>query len=117
MQLELGAQTVYVLHVGRIETPLEPPRHMWEVAGVCFEISRRHGFSDALANIPEGVTAHVLPSGRHPEAQHRHKSPFNGAEHEMEEIRQRIENGYTATREYLRQHAPAAAGAGAVAGG
>jgi NTE family protein len=37
-----GAQTVWVLHVGRLEEELAPPRFPWEVAFVAFEISRRH---------------------------------------------------------------------------
>ena len=37
----LGARTVYVLHVGRIERPLQPPSRPWEVAMVAFEIARR----------------------------------------------------------------------------
>ncbi|MDQ3630855.1 MAG: patatin-like phospholipase family protein, partial [Actinomycetota bacterium] len=30
--IELGAQRIYVLHVGRLDRPLEPPRWPWEVA-------------------------------------------------------------------------------------
>ncbi|MHB1535999.1 MAG: patatin-like phospholipase family protein [Acidimicrobiales bacterium] len=61
--VELGAQRVFVLHVGRIERPLRPPRWPWDVALVAFEISRRHQFSDDLARIPEGVEVHILPTG------------------------------------------------------
>lgn len=58
-----GARTVFVLHVGRIERPLEPPRNPWEVGLVVFELARRHRFFTDLAAVPEGVTVHVLPSG------------------------------------------------------
>src|SRR5687768_8421797 len=36
--VELGARTVYVLQVGRIERPLTAPTRPWEVALVAFEI-------------------------------------------------------------------------------
>jgi NTE family protein len=62
--VELGAQTIYVLHVGRLDRPLEPPRRPWEVALVAFEIARRHRFVGDLERLPEGVTVHVLPTGQ-----------------------------------------------------
>jgi NTE family protein len=61
--LELGARTVYVLHVGRIERPLQVPTRPWEVGLVAFEIARRHRFSEDMAAVPPGVTVHVLPAG------------------------------------------------------
>jgi NTE family protein len=59
----LGADTIYVLHVGRIDRPLRPPSRPWDVATVTFEIARRHRFAADLAALPPGVTVHVLPSG------------------------------------------------------
>lgn len=59
----LGAATVYVLHVGRIDSPLRPPTRPWEVAAVAFEIARRHRFAADMAALPPGVTVHVLPAG------------------------------------------------------
>ncbi len=59
----LGASTIYVLHVGRIERPLEPPKWPWEVGLVAFEVARRHRFVEDLSNVPDGVQVHVLPSG------------------------------------------------------
>jgi len=59
----LGAGTVYVLHVGRVDRPLRPPTRPWEVATVAFEIARRHRYSADLAALPAGVTVHVLPAG------------------------------------------------------
>ena len=59
----LGAETIYVLHVGRIDRPLRPPAMPWEVALVAFEIARRHRFAADLAALPPGVALHVLPSG------------------------------------------------------
>jgi len=61
--VKLGAHTVYVLHVGRIERPLEVPRRPWEVGLVAFEIARRHRFAEDMASLPRDVTVHVLPAG------------------------------------------------------
>jgi NTE family protein len=60
--VEMGATEIYVLHVGRIETPLARPRNPIEVALGAFEIGRRHRFMEEMERLPEGVTAHVLPS-------------------------------------------------------
>lgn len=62
----LGARCIYVLQVGRIEHPLEPPSRPWEVGIVAFEIARRHRFSEVMATLPPEVEVHVLPAG--PEA-------------------------------------------------
>jgi len=61
--LQLGADEIYVLQVGRIEAPLHVPESPWEVGLVAFEIARRHRFVEELAEVPEDVTIHVLPSG------------------------------------------------------
>jgi NTE family protein len=59
----LGARTIYVLNVGRIERPLQPPTRPWEVAMVAFEIARRHRFAADMAAVPDNVTVHILPTG------------------------------------------------------
>ena len=61
--VELGATEIFVLHVGRIERPLTAPRNPWQVGMVAFEVARRHRFARDMASLPEGVQAHVLPSG------------------------------------------------------
>jgi NTE family protein len=61
--IALGARTVYVLHVGRIERPLTVPRRPWEVGLVAFEIARRHRFHEEMAALPGDVRVHVLPAG------------------------------------------------------
>ncbi len=61
--VQLGAQCIYVLQVGRVEQPLVPPTRPWEVATVAFEIARRHRFTEVMASLPAGVTVHVLPAG------------------------------------------------------
>jgi NTE family protein len=61
--VRLGARRVFVLHVGRIEQPLHPPRRPWEVGLVAFEIARRHRFVEEMATLPPDVTVHILPTG------------------------------------------------------
>lgn len=64
--LELGAEEIYVLHVGHIDDPLAAPRHPWDVAMVSFEIARRHRFNRELETARDGVNVHVLPTGKPP---------------------------------------------------
>ena len=59
----LGARRIFVLHVGRLDRPLEAPRWPWEVGLVAFEIARRHRVIGDLAALPDGIEAHVLPTG------------------------------------------------------
>ena len=61
--VQAGADTVWVLHVGRVEEALSVPRFPWEVGFVAFEIARRHRFYTDLSDVPVGVTVHVLPTG------------------------------------------------------
>ena len=61
--LALGADTIYVLQVGRIESPLAVPRRPWEVGLVAFEIARRHRFHEEMSALPDHVRVHVLPTG------------------------------------------------------
>ena len=60
----LGATRIFVMHVGRLDQPLEPPRWPWEVALVAFEIARRHRFLGDLASLPDSLDVHVLPTGQ-----------------------------------------------------
>jgi NTE family protein len=60
--LELGADEVYVLQVGRIEQPLEPPQRLHQALLVAFEIARRHRFATQRAAVGDAVV-HVVPSG------------------------------------------------------
>lgn len=62
--VELGAREVFVLHVGRLDRPLEPPRWPWEVGLVAFEIARRHRYVGDLAALPAHVTVRVMPTGQ-----------------------------------------------------
>ncbi|HTS97451.1 MAG TPA: patatin-like phospholipase family protein [Streptosporangiaceae bacterium] len=59
----LGARTVYVLHVGRIERPLAVPRRPWQVGLVAFEIARRYRFHEEMSALPDNVRVHIMPAG------------------------------------------------------
>ena len=97
--VELGADRIFVLQVGRIDRPLQAPRKPWEVARVSFEIARRHRFVREMAELPEGVVAHVLPGGRH-----RPRTTRRGPTATPRRWRARIEAAYDASRAYLEEH-------------
>ena len=91
----LGAAEIYVLHVGRIEQPLRPPRSLWDVCLTSFELARRHRFVEEMANLPVDVRVHVLPSGEE-------KLPLVSMRYRhARAITSRIERGYQAAAEYL----------------
>jgi NTE family protein len=93
----LGASTVYVLQVGRIESPLEVPTRPWEVGLVAFEIARRHRFHEEMSSLPSDVHVHVLPTGgdRLPagSAQFRYR--------DKNRVGQSIERAHAASASYL----------------
>ena len=97
--LELGAETIYVLHVGNIDTPLRLPRHAWDVAFVAFEISRRHRFHRDMLNLPSGITIHVLPTGVGPSA--KFNDPAKLRYNHSRSITAGIDQAYHATTQYL----------------
>ena len=97
--VELGATEIYVLHVGRIERPLEPPRNLVQVAAVTFEIARRHRFARDLASLPDGVVAHVLPSGEPEPPRATDLSQYNYRDRKA--VVRRISRAYRATQQYL----------------
>ncbi|RZV48451.1 MAG: patatin-like phospholipase family protein [Acidimicrobiales bacterium] len=103
--LELGATTIYVLHVGNIDAPLRVPRNAWDVAFVAFEISRRHRFHRDMENLPEGVTIHVLPTGLDPHA--KFNDPSKLRYNHSRSITRGIERAYVESAEYLRNVTPA----------
>lgn len=61
--VDLGAEVIYVLQVGRIESPLRPPERLYEAALISFEIARRHRFSTTMATLPDNIDVHLLPTG------------------------------------------------------
>jgi len=97
--VSLGAGTIYVLHVGRIERPLTVPRRPWEVGLVAFEIARRHRFHEEMASLPDDVQVHVLPSGTDPgppdlaQLRYRNRTKVGAS----------IERAYTASVSYLAE--------------
>jgi NTE family protein len=93
-----GADTIWVLHVGRIEESLAVPRFPWEVAFVAFEISRRHRFLSDLERVGSDVTVHVLPSGLPPRAAN---TWSNLRYRDSRRLNGRAELAYRATHEYL----------------
>jgi NTE family protein len=95
----LGADTIYVLHVGRIDRPLRPPARPWEVAMVAFEIARRHRFAADLAALPPDVRLHVLPSGQQaaPAAGNLRDLRYR----DLSGVRDRIDRAYAAARGHL----------------
>lgn len=98
----LGATTVFVLHVGRIDRPLEPPRWPWEVALVAFEIARRHRFVGDLAALPDDVTVHVMPTGETSPPHYTDVSQFRYRD--TSQIRDRIERAHDASARYLAEN-------------
>lgn len=99
--VELGARTIYVLQVGRIETPLHPPQWPWEVGLVAFEIGRRHRFVDDMSRLPEGVEVHVLPTGQ--DKPPRYSDPGQLRSLDTSDVSGRIERAHRASAEYLRR--------------
>jgi NTE family protein len=98
----LGATTVYVLHVGRIERPLTVPSKPWQVALVAFEIARRHRFHEEMAALPEDVTVHVLPTG----GDHLPPGWSQFRYRDRSRVKLSIERAQAATATYLRQQPP-----------
>ena len=97
----LGADVVYVLQVGRIDRPLQVPKRPWEVARVSFEIARRHRFARELAEVPDGVVAHVLPARGTSD-----KDDSILGHRDFTSVTTRIEETYRASLEYLDQNVP-----------
>ncbi len=98
----LGATCIYVMHVGRLDRPLAPPRWPWEVGLVAFEIARRHRFLGDLAALPEGVGVHVLPTGQGDPPRYNDLSQLryrdSGGSTEL------IARAHEASLAYLREH-------------
>jgi NTE family protein len=90
--VQLGAERVYVLQVGRIEQPLKVPRTPWEVGQVAFEIARRSRFVEDMANLPTGIYVRSLPSGR---------LPGRVSYRSTASTQDRIEQAYRASSDYL----------------
>lgn len=105
--VRIGAKLIFVLQVGRIERPLTVPRRPWEVAQVAFEIARRHRFARELADLPDDVQVHVLPTGG---GDGRDDTPW--AYRDLAAVGRRISRAYTLSRRYLATNLPPPSGGG-----
>jgi NTE family protein len=100
--VQLGATRIFVMHVGRLDRPLEPPRWPWEVALVAFEIARRHRFIGDLASLPDTLDVHVLPTGQ-PEAPK--YNDLSALRYRVTEgVGDSIERAHVASVAYLDEH-------------
>jgi NTE family protein len=100
--IALEAEQIYVLHVGRLDRPLEPPRSPWEVGLVAFEIARRHRFVGDLEAIPGGVDVHVLLTGQTDPPRYTDRSQFRYRD--TTSARERIARAHEASARYLDEH-------------
>jgi NTE family protein len=107
----LGATTVYVLQVGRIETPLTPPRRPWEVGLVAFEIARRHRFHEEMSALPDEITVHVLPTGgKRPAASRRLAGKWTSGDRRAPDLSQLRYRDKTMVQESIERAYEASAG-------
>jgi NTE family protein len=92
-----GARRVFVLHVGRLDRRLDPPKRPWELGLVVFEIARRHRFVEDMAALPGGVEVLVLPNGS--------EAPpvVNLRYRRVDDVTARIEAAYEAATRYLEE--------------
>jgi NTE family protein len=99
--IALGASTVYVLQVGRIESTLPVPKRPWEVGLVAFEIARRHRFHEEMSDLPPQVQVHVLPTGGERPAPGLRQFRYRG----RIQVSSSIDRSYAAAASYLAQAA------------
>jgi NTE family protein len=95
----LGASCVYVLQVGRVESPLPVPARPWEVGLVAFEIARRHRFHEEMSALPPGVEVHVLPTGGDRQPPGLRQFRYRG----KDQVSSSMERSYAASASYLTQ--------------
>src|SRR6202012_4761833 len=95
----LGATVVYVLQVGRVESPLPVPAKPWEVGLVAFEIARRHRFHEEMSALPPGVEVHVLPTGSDRLPPGLRQFRYRGTN----QVSSSMERSYAASASYLAQ--------------
>lgn len=104
-----GVTEIYVLPLRQRNQPLRPPRFPWQLAGVVYELSRRHRLGQVINSRVPGVAVHVLPSG-----EEFMEPPDNGAHtseaEQLATINRRIEQGYRSAAGYLRAARDGSAG-------
>jgi NTE family protein len=99
----LGARSIYVLQVGRLEKPLKPPRRPWEVGLVAFEVARRHRFAHDLLSLPPDVELHVMPTGGSAAPAYNDLVGQVRLRRALGGVRRQMEVSYEASRRYLEQ--------------
>ncbi len=104
--VELGAEVIHVLQVGRVEHPLTVPTRPWQVGTVAFEIARRHRFVEELAAAADEVDVHVLPTGDPMDP----GDPSQLRYRDLSRVGERIAAAYEATSDYLDEHLDAPTG-------
>jgi NTE family protein len=97
----LGAKQIYVLQVGRLEKPLQPPRWPWEVGLVAFEVARRHRFAHDLNTLPEGIELHVLPTGGSAAPAYNDLAGQVRVRRTARSVERQIQSSYEASQQYL----------------
>lgn len=97
----LGAKSIFVLQVGRLEKPLQPPRRPWEVGLVAFEVARRHRFAHDLQSLPAGVQLHILPTGGSAAPAYNDVAGQIGLRRAARRIERQIHASYQASLRYL----------------
>jgi len=98
--VDLGASTIYVLQVGRLEAPLRPPERLHEAALISFEIARRNRYATALEALPADVDVHVLPSGNPVEFDDRRQLRWR----DTGDTTILVDGAYSASSDYLREN-------------
>jgi len=99
----LGARTIYVLQVGRLEQSLKPPRRPWEVGLVAFEVARRHRFAHDLHSLPPDVELHVLPTGGSAAPAYNDIPGQLRVRRIIRTVERQIDSAYEASLQYLAQ--------------
>jgi NTE family protein len=99
--VSLGARRIYVLQVGRIDRPLTAPTRPWQVASVAFEIARRHRFGREMAEVPDDVEVHLLPTGAADAPRPADLSALRYRD--FAKVDRRIEQAYRETAGYLER--------------
>jgi NTE family protein len=97
----LGATTIYVLQVGRLEQALRPARWPWEVGLVAFEVARRHRFAGDLTSLPDAVKLHVLPTGGSAAPAYNDISGQLRIRRSVSDVQRQIDASYEASIRYL----------------
>jgi len=99
----LGATEIYVLQVGRLEKPLQPPRWPWEVGLVAFEVARRHRFAHDLQSLPDGVQLHVMPTGGSRAPAYNDVAAQLRLKRTVGTVAEQIDTAYEASSRYLEE--------------